>query len=228
VSDRRAVAADDTFQQQAKALGDPTRLAIFRFVRGSSEPVSIASLTAHVQLHHNAVRQHVAKLVEADLVQAARGDSRGRGRPPVLYELHPSAAGAWQDESPYERLSVLLAEVSRTGQPAVEVGRRAGEQHASRSTDPAEALSDLTALMARLGFLPQARRHDDGAEIVLRNCPFASAALRDAATVCGLHLGLVEGFLRHAPVDVLDLVARDPRTAQCALLLSTAGPAATG
>lgn len=212
----------DALQQQAKALGDPTRLTIFRFIRSAEQPVDVAALTDHVRLNHNAVRQHLTKLVDADLVQESRARSGGRGRPHLLYELHPLAVERWLDENPYEGLSVLLAEVTRTGDDPVDVGRRAGRLRRSPNTGADAAVTDLNTMMGQLGFLPQVRRLDRGAEIVLRNCPFTSAVIRDADAVCALHRGLAEGFLLDTRMEVVELLARDPRTAQCVLRLAAA------
>ena len=57
-----------TLQEQARALGDPTRHAVFRYVADSGSAVDVAELTEHFGLNHNAIRQHLAKLVDAELV----------------------------------------------------------------------------------------------------------------------------------------------------------------
>lgn len=224
--DAVSASADHALLRQAKALGDPTRAAIFRFIRDAEQPVDVAALTAHVELNHNAVRQHLAKLVGAELVQQSSGHRGGRGRPHLLYELHPLAIARWLDENPYERLSVLLAEISRTGDDPVDVGRRAGRAQPRPRVKKDDgdvrghdAVRGLTQMMAQLGFLPQTSTYAGGAEIVLRHCPFTSAVLRDATSVCTLHRGLAEGFLLGTDVEVGDLVARDPRTAHCVLKL---------
>jgi predicted ArsR family transcriptional regulator len=76
-------------QRQARALGDPTRYRIFRYVAEATEPVSVAEITAHVDLHHNGVRQHLAKLCDAGLLleETVRG---GPGRPSLRYRLGPA------------------------------------------------------------------------------------------------------------------------------------------
>jgi hypothetical protein len=51
-----------TLQKQARALGDPTRYRIFRFIADAAEPMGVAALTDHVGLSHNAVRQYLAEL----------------------------------------------------------------------------------------------------------------------------------------------------------------------
>ena len=39
-----------TLQEQAKALGDPTRHRIFRYVADADRPIDVAELTAHFAL----------------------------------------------------------------------------------------------------------------------------------------------------------------------------------
>ena len=51
-------------QTQARALGDPTRHELFRYIVDAGRPVDVVELTEHLGLHHNAIRQHLAKLVE--------------------------------------------------------------------------------------------------------------------------------------------------------------------
>jgi predicted ArsR family transcriptional regulator len=75
--------------------------------------------------------------------------------------------------------------------------------------------------MARQGFEPEIRPARGGAEIVLHNCPFESVALADRSTVCSLHLGIAEG-LTDDTAAVTELVAYDPRKAECRLRLRVA------
>jgi predicted ArsR family transcriptional regulator len=115
-----------TLQTQARALGDPSRHALFRYLAEQGTPVGIVKLTSHLGLHHNAIRQHVAKLVAAGLVVESVGPSSGRGRPRLLYAVDPAADGRWGGPNPYERLAAMLTEVVRSGDSPEEVGRRAG------------------------------------------------------------------------------------------------------
>ncbi len=219
-----------TLQEQARALGDPTRYGIFRYVVDASRPVDIAELTAHFALNHNAIRQHLAKLVGAELLtedHAARG---GRGRPRLVYLLEPAAESRWGVTGPYERVSVLLAELLRTGDSPVEVGRRSAGRPRRGAPEVDDPVAFVADGMARRGFDPDVRPgRGDRVDIVLRTCPFASAALEDADSVCGLHLGIAEGVaaLSGSRLVVDDLVRHDPRRANCRLRmhLEPEGPA---
>ena len=62
-------------------------------------------------------------------------------------------------------------------------------------------------------------------EIVLGECPFASAVLVAPDTVCGVHLGLAEGAAEViGGIEVEPLSPRDPRTAHCVLRCRVVNP----
>jgi predicted ArsR family transcriptional regulator len=208
-----------TLQEQARALGDPTRYAVFEYVAAARHPVGVAELTDHFALNHNAIRQHLAKLVDARLLSEHRASEGRRGRPRLLYELHPGATSRWGVTGPYERLSVLLTEMLRTGESPYEVGRRsvAGLRAPTAHED---AVEFVVAAVERQGFDPEVRRTRSGhADIVLHHCPFESAVLADAATICDLHHGIADGVvaLTDGRVVLDELLVRDPRRAGCRL-----------
>ena len=208
-----------TLQQQARALGDPTRHAIFRYLVHAESPVGIAELTDHFRLNHNAIRQHLAKLLAAELVTETTVRSGGPGRPRLVYVVDPAAESRWGIVGPYERLSLLLAEIIRTGDTPIAVGRRASEAYRASASAPDDAVATITEVMARLGFEPEVKRRGHASEIVLETCPFASVVLADRETVCSLHLGLAMGLAEGTDVSVTELVAKDPRRAHCRLRL---------
>jgi len=216
-----------TLQEQARALGDPTRHAIFRHLARSGRAVGIAELNDQFPFHHNAIRQHLAKLVAAGLVLEAKAPVVGRGRPRLVYEIDPAVEGQWGTTGPYERLSRLLVEVIRTGLDPQEVGRRAADRF--RVPSPSDdVVADITSAMARQGFEPEVRPQRSGADIVLHHCPFATTAMADRSTICALHLGIAEGLTDATDVVVTELVARDPRKAGCQLRLGLAGESHDG
>lgn len=208
-----------TLQQQARALGDPTRHAIHRYLADANRPVGVAELTAHFEFNHNAVRQHLAKLVNAELIVESLAAATGPGRRRLVYEVNLAADSRWGTTGPYERLSLLLAEIIRTGGTPVEVGRRAGQRYRSTTALTGDGVADVASAMASQGFDPQIRRSKNRADVVLRQCPFQSTALADPDAVCALHLGIVEGIAEGSNVVVDELVAKDPRRAKCRLRL---------
>ncbi|MEZ5170541.1 MAG: helix-turn-helix domain-containing protein [Acidimicrobiia bacterium] len=211
-------------QVQARALGDPTRYAIFRYLADADSPVDVAELTEHLDLNHNSIRHHLAHLVAAELVDEATAESSGRGRPRLLYSVSPTTESRWGAVGPYERLAVLLTTVVRTGDSPVDVGRRAGGDIAGPVDDDAEPLDVMVQAMARQGFDPLVVHTGDRCEVALQACPFEAAALADPDTVCSLHLGMAEGIAAATDgrVVVDRLVPRDPRAAGCRLHLEVA------
>ena len=205
-------------QRQARALGDPTRHELFRYIADAERPVDVVELTEHLGLHHNAIRQHLAKLVEAGLVAEATAPPVGRGRPRLCYTVHPSAESRWGVTGPYERLTLLLSEIIRSGDSPVDVGRRAGRKIRVARSDAADPVRGLADAMERHGFEPTAKRRGNQVDIVLGACPFETTALANPDTVCGLHLGLALGAADSLEGLVIDeLIPRDPRLGTCRL-----------
>jgi predicted ArsR family transcriptional regulator len=212
----------DDVQPQAKALGDPTRFRIFRYVFEAGRPVGVAELTAYTQLNHNAVRQHLAVLTSAGLVVEEVEERSRPGRPRLMYTPAPDVAGLWGTPSPYEYLATLLSEVLRTNARPEEVGRSAGRRRAVElSRRPhGEPLAVLEGEMARIGFRPTVRQRAHSVDLVLGRCPFVSAAAANPGVVCQIHRGLADGLAEGiGGIDVEDLVAKNPHKAGCRLVM---------
>lgn len=210
-----------TLQQQARALGDPTRHAIFRRIAEADAPVGIAELNEQFAFNHNAIRQHLTKLLAAGMIIESRAAATGPGRPRLVYALDPTVEGHWGTAGPYEWLSLLLVEMISTGLSAEDVGRPAADQ--LRVPLPSgNAVADISAAMARQGFEPEVRGVRTGVELILHRCPFVTTALADRDTVCALHLGIAKGLADGTRVVIDELVANDPRKADCRLRVSMA------
>lgn len=215
-----------TLQIQARALGDPTRHQIFRYLDDADRPVDVAELTDHLGLNHNAIRQHLAKLVDAELVREGSAPPAGRGRPRLQYTIDPATDSRWGVTGPFERLALLLTEIVRSDATPVEVGRRAGRRQRLGATTDSSPLEALVDQMARQGFEPDVSRSGDDFDLTLQTCPFASAALSDPDTVCQLHLGLAQGVAESVGGIAIDeLVPKDPRRARCRLRGHMTSPA---
>ncbi|MFN7148402.1 MAG: helix-turn-helix transcriptional regulator [Microthrixaceae bacterium] len=207
-----------SLQVQARALGDPTRHRIFEYLVDAGAPTGVAELTDHFGLNHNAVRQHLAKLVDAQLVVEATAAPSGRGRPRLEFSIDPSAESRWGVTGPYEQLSVLLTEIVRTGDEPVEVGRRAARRRRLGAASDSDPLDVLVDEMTRQGFSPVVRHRGNSTEVVLQDCPFSSAVLTDPETICQLHLGMARGVAETVEgLTVDELIPKDPRRANCRL-----------
>lgn len=186
------MAAD--LQLQAKALGDPTRHRLFRYIADAPGSVTVAELTAYAGLNHNAVRQHLSVLKDAALVTEEAEHRDRPGRPRLLYRLDPLAAGEWGTPGAYAWLAGVLSGALRRGQDPRQAGRQEGHRRAAEMASPGEPADLLEREMAGRGFRPA--RNDRGplTEFTLSRCPFAEVAAADPDTICRLHLGLAEGL----------------------------------
>ena len=220
-------AVRDLVQRQARALGDPTRYDIFRFVAAAPAPVRVAALAEYLGFNQNAVRQHLAKLTDAGLLTEERTTRTTTGRPPLQYRVAPTAMGSWGAPGPYELLALLLLEVAKGDRTPREAGEEAGRALAASCPPGADPLDTLETEMARRGFEPRREARGDTTELVLERCPFVAAANADPDIVCAVHLGLAAGILdgMHSGQQVSDLVVLPPEQAGCRIRIEPRTPA---
>lgn len=196
---------------RAKALSASRRVEIVSLLRSAGAPVTAGALAAALGIHHTAVRQHLALLVEAGLVTSHPMPVEGRGRPRTGYLVVEPGA-------PYRELAGMLAEAVRTGRTARETGREAGLRIEPSVDGPLVTLRDEAA---RLGFDPELhdpQSHDEGdtQDVVLHSCPFADLAAEQPDMVCDLHVGLAEGIAERAGgMVVLGISLADPHRGGC-------------
>ncbi len=211
----------DEMQRQARALADPRRFGLFRYLTTAVEPAGVAELTEHLGVTHNAVRQHLAVLLEAGLIVEADERNPVRGRPRKLYTMRDDALGAFGSVSgSYERLAELLLDIASSTDDPYDVGFCAESSGATAGTDDlVEVMDRLVRQLASGGFQPVQTLPG---VTTLGNCPFASVASRDPAIVCELHRGLIDGFLAtQSPGLTADLHATDPRAGGCTIKVRT-------
>ncbi len=215
------MAAD--LQVQAKALGDPTRHGLFRYIADAQAPVTVAELVGYAGLTHNAIRQHLAMLRDARLVteEAERRDRPGRPR--LLYRPHPEAAGEWDAPGAYAWLAGLLTAALRRGQDPRQAGRQEGHRRAAELSSPGDPADLLQLEVARRGFRPARADWGQQIEFTLGRCPFAEVATADPDTICRLHLGLAEGLTEGLGNLVIErLTVKPARHAGCLLVVRRA------
>lgn len=181
-------------QLEARALGDATRYRLFRYIVKAAAPVGIGELTAHVRPNHNAVRQHLVVLKEADLVIEETEQRARPGRPRLLYRQHPEVAERWDVPGSYAWLAGLLSTAIRRGQGPRQAGRQDGHRRAAEISGPGDPADLMEQELSRRGFRPARAERGRRLEFTLGRCPFAEVAVADPDTVCELHLGLAEGL----------------------------------
>ena len=207
-------------QLEARALGDPTRYRLFRYIVDAQRPVGVAELTEYVALNHNAVRQHLAVLKDADLVMEEVEKRDVAGRPRLLYRLHPEAAGKWTTSGPYAWLAGLLSRALKNDLSPHEVGHQVGLERGGRESERVDSIEVIEQGLRENGFRPTRSERGRHVTFVLGRCPFEEVAAGDPATVCQLHLGLAEGLAEGlGDVTVNRLTTKEPHRAGCRLVL---------
>lgn len=185
-----------------KALGDNTRYAIYLELARSPRPLATADISETLGLHPNTVRPHLDRMREAGLLDvevSGRGDV---GRPQHRYSLARDAPSLGLEPPTMPLLARLLLAMSvrlqASAADAEAVGTIEGAARAHRYAAAPSTIEALVADLDRLGFDPLVSAggaDDDDAVIGFANCPFADLAQVHPELVCGLHRGLVAGFV---------------------------------
>lgn len=187
-----------------KALGDNTRYAIYLELARSSKPLTTAEIAETLNLHPNTVRPHLERMREVGLLEV---DSYARGtpgRPQHRYSVAADAPSLGLEPPTFPVLARMLLQLAGAaelgGEEAVEAGREQGEVDARSAvvSSRTRAKSCVTALVTRLdelGFDPAIIEDGDETTVAFLHCPFRDLAEAHPELVCGLHRGLVEGFV---------------------------------
>ncbi len=211
----------EEMQLQAKALSDPSRFKLFRFVVDASRPVSVAELTEFLGFNHNAIRQHLAVLIEAGIFVESTEQRPMRGRPRKQYHLRSDALDAFASVSgAYGMLAGLLVEVASSTESPYDIGfRSAGSYVVGRPAGDRKLVDELFHQLSVHGFEPLVSSRG---VVTLERCPFADVAVKSPDIVCELHRGLLDGFLSlMEPESVVELLPRNAHKAGCKVKLST-------
>jgi len=192
-----------------KALGDNTRYAIYLELARSPRPLATAEIAETLDLHPHTVRPHLERMRDVGLL-SVETEARGTvGRPQHRYSVAPDAPSLGLEPATFPVLARMLLRVAAAGglgrEDAVEAGREQGEIDAGPlvalvgpdGTDMAAlCLEGLVARLDALGFDPAVASDDDGsATVAFAHCPFRDLAEAHPEIVCGLHQGLVAGFV---------------------------------
>ncbi len=183
-------------------------------LRAADAPLGVSDVADRVGVHANTARFHLDALVAEGAIVSAVEEPSGPGRPRTVYAPRPGMdRGGTRG---YRLLAqILLSYLSSADPDAGEAAGRAGRAWGGfladrpppfRQLTAREATARLTALLADLGFAPEA---DPGvpSAIRLRHCPFLELAEGYGQMVCRIHLGLMQGALAElgAPVTAAAL-----------------------
>jgi len=207
-----------------RVLGDNTRYAIYLELARSPRPLVTAEIAELLGLHPNTVRPHLDRMREVGLLEVA-ADARGEvGRPQHRYSLAPDAPSLGLEPPTMPMLArMVLSMAQRLGASpadAMAVGETEGAARAARYAEAPSALEALVADLDSLGFDPivadggdPAMTDEVTAVVAFANCPFGDLARAHPDLVCGLHRGLVAGFVAQmGDADVAEFCSLAHRT----------------
>jgi predicted ArsR family transcriptional regulator len=187
-----------------KALGDNTRYAIYLELARSPRPLATAEIAETLDLHPNTVRPHLERMREVGLLDIET-DARGTvGRPQHRYSLAADAPSLGLEPATFRLLARMLLRVAAAGglgiDEAVDAGRDQGQADAELAiAAKLPCLAGLVARLDELGFDPAVAVDGEAGEgtatVAFTHCPFRELAEAHPEIVCGLHQGLVEGFV---------------------------------
>ncbi len=183
-----------------KALGDNTRYAIYLELARAPSPRTTAEIAESLGLHVNTVRPHLERMREVGLLDVSTASTGGVGRPQHRYGLRPSAPALGLEPPLFPMLARMLLRLSVAVGADADDAREAGVDQGRHDADAYESDDAAIALFAeldRLGFDPEVVVEDDTVTIGFSHCPFRELAESDPDVVCGLHQGMVEGFVDH-------------------------------
>jgi predicted ArsR family transcriptional regulator len=220
------------------SLAEPTRRALYRYVRDRGTAVSRDEAAVGVGVPRHQAKFHLDRLVDDGLleVEFARRTGRqgpGAGRPAKLYRRGSRELAVTLPERRYELAGQLMARAiagaRSTGQPAADALDRAardrgGElaglalQAAADNPSHAALLAAVRAALDEEGYQTRA----DLAGLTLANCPFHALAVEHTALICGMNLAIMEGLLDR--LGGLGLAAvLDPAEGRCCVRLAGSG-----
>jgi predicted ArsR family transcriptional regulator len=193
------------------AFGDPTRRAVYLFVRDTAEGVTASQVADTFEVHPNVARHHLDKLAAGGYleVDVDRLEHAGAGRPSKRYRAVNSAMPMqFPVRSDDLVLSLLGEALERLPQHeaeamAEEVGRKYGHVMAAGLTNDdvsagqrslRSALQKVADALTAHGFAAHTEKRQNKLRIINNHCPFGDVAI-EHPVICAVDRGMVKGML---------------------------------
>ena len=193
------------------AFGDPTRRAVYLFVRDAADGVTASQVAEQFAVHPNVARHHLDKLAAGGYleVEIARIEHAGPGRPPKRYRAVDSAEptqfpvrsddlvlsllGEALGRLPDEEAQAIAEEVGRKYGQAMAVGLT-GDDVAAGQRSLRSALQKVADALTAHGFAAHTEKRQNKLRIINNHCPFGDVAI-EHPVICAVDRGMVKGML---------------------------------
>jgi predicted ArsR family transcriptional regulator len=215
-------------------LAEPTRRALYLYVRDQGSAVSRDEAAAGVGVPRHKAKFHLDKLVDGGLleVEFARRTGRqgpGAGRPAKLYRRAAREFSVTLPRRSYELAGRLMARgitgARGAGRPVVETldhaAREQGRELAAEALRRAGDDPAPEALQAAARSVLDEQGYATRADGTFANCPFHALVAEHTDLVCGMNLAIVEGMLGGLPPLPVAAVL-DPGEGRCCVRLAAA------
>ena len=187
--------------QTAAALASLPRRRLLELLGAAEAPTDAHELASATGLHLTTVRYHLDVLRRAGLVDSQSQRRASAGRPRTVY----TAVRTREPDDGYPTLVRMLAtQLADTPEKRADRAEKAGlawaaalmaDADRSPAADLEEAARVVTGIFADLGFDPELAEEGKDRKILLRACPFRTAARANPEVVCSVHRGLLRGTL---------------------------------
>lgn len=202
------------------AFGDPTRRAVYLYVRENSidnadsgspaAGVTASQVAEKFDLHPNVARHHLDKLAAGGYVEAAieKPHGGGAGRPSKHYrsvgpsplesqvrsdDLVLSLLGKALEILPRDKAETMAEEVGAQYGRALASGL-VGDDIASGQRSLRTAMQAVADALTAHGFAAHADQRNNQLRIVNNHCPFGDVAI-EHPVICAVDRGMVKGML---------------------------------
>lgn len=193
------------------AFGDPTRRAVYLFVRENPTGVTAAQIAEQFDVHPNVARHHLDKLSAGGYLEVAieRHERAGAGRPSKQYRAVNESPDfdfpVRSDDLVLSLLGKALTLLSPRDAEAMaeEVGQQYGRVMAEGLTGDdinlghrslRSALQAVADALTAHGFAAHTDQRNNQLRIVNNHCPFGEVAI-DHPVICAVDRGMVKGML---------------------------------
>jgi predicted ArsR family transcriptional regulator len=193
------------------AFGDPTRRAVYLFVRDAHDGVTAAQVADEFDVHPNVARHHLDKLAAGGHleVEVVRSERSGAGRPSKRYravdtatpmqfpvrsdDLVLSLLGEAIERLPRHEAEAMAEQVGRNYGRAMAAGLT-GDDVASGQRSLRSALQKVADALTAHGFAAHTEKRQNKLRIINNHCPFGDVAI-EHPVICAVDRGMVKGML---------------------------------